>query len=91
MLRYFAKCAKRVSVAETEESDVSDKRQRDGIGGEASVNVTIGGETSVNDTIIGETLVAVAAVDNKPLTDAVSAPCNHAPVLGNAAAPAGTS
>ena len=42
------------------------------IGGEASVDVAIGGETSVT-------------VDNKPLSDAVSAPCNHAAVRGNAA------
>ena len=39
MLHYFAKCAKRVIVTETEESDVPDKRKRDGIDGEASVNV----------------------------------------------------
>ena len=35
-------------VTENEESDVPDKRQHDGIGGEASVNVAIGGEISVN-------------------------------------------
>ena len=29
-----------------EESDFPDKRQRDGIGGEASVDVAIGGETT---------------------------------------------
>ena len=39
MLRYFAKCAKRVSVTKTEKADVPGKRQRDGIGGEASVDV----------------------------------------------------
>ena len=55
MLRYFGKYAKRVSVTEPEESDFPDKRQRDGIGGEASVDVAIGGETSVT-------------VDNKPLS-----------------------
>ena len=73
MLHYFAKCMKRVSVTDTEKSDVPDKRQRDGIGGDASVDVGIGGETSVN----------VAAVDNKPLsapTVAVSVPCNQAAV-----------
>ena len=76
MLRYFGKYAKRVSVTEPEESDFPDKRQHDGIGGEASVDVAIGKETSV-------------AVDNKPLSalsDAVSAPCNQAAVRGNAAA-----
>ena len=31
--------SKRVTVTETEESDVPDKRKRDGIDGEASVNV----------------------------------------------------
>ena len=44
-----------------------DKRQRNGIGGKASVDVAIGGETSVN-------------VEKKPLSalsDAVSAPGNH--------------
>ena len=51
MLRYFAK---RVCVTE---SEVSDKRHRDGIGGEASVNVTIGRETSVT----------VSAVDNESI------------------------
>ena len=52
---------------EPEECDFPDKWQRDGIGGEASVDVAIGGETSVT-------------VDNKPLSallDAVSAPCNQ--------------
>ena len=78
MLRYFGKYAKRVSVTEPEESDFPNKRQRDGIGGDASVDVTIGGETSVT-------------VDNKPLSDAVSAPCNQAAVRGNAAASASTS
>ena len=39
MLRYFGKYAKRVSVTEPEESDFPNKRQRDGIGGETSVNV----------------------------------------------------
>ena len=66
MLRYFTK---RVSVTETEKSDVPDKRQRDGIGREASVDVAIGGERSVT----------VAAVDTKPPsapTVAVSAPYN---------------
>ena len=53
MLRYFAKCAKRVSVTESEESDVPDKRQRGGIGGKASVNdVAIGGETSVTVAVV---------------------------------------
>ena len=47
MLRYFGKYAKRVSVTEPEESDFPDKSQRDGIGGEASVDVAIGGDTSV--------------------------------------------
>ena len=47
MLRYFGKYAKRVSVTEPEESDFPDKQQRDGIGGEASVDVAVGGETSV--------------------------------------------
>ena len=73
MMHYFAKCAKRVSVTETEKSDVPDKQQRDGIGGETSANVAIGGERSVT----------VAAVDTKPLsapTVAVSAPCNQAAV-----------
>ena len=55
MLRYFRKYPKRVSVREPEESNFPDKRQRDGIGGEASVDVAIGGETSVT-------------VDNKPLS-----------------------
>ena len=76
MLRYFGKYAKRVSVTEPKESDFPDKRQRDGIGGEVSVDVAIGKETSV-------------AVDNKPLSalsDAVSAPCTQAAVQGNAAA-----
>ena len=73
MLRYFGKYAKRVSVTEPEESNFPDKRQRDGIGGEASVDVAIGKETSV-------------PVDNKPLSDAVSAPCTQAAVQGNAAA-----
>ena len=54
MLRYFGKYAKRISVTEPEESDFPNRRQRDGIGGEASVDVAIGGETSVT-------------VDNKPL------------------------
>ena len=40
-MRYSGKYAKRVSVTETEESDFPDKRQRDGIGGEASVTVGI--------------------------------------------------
>ena len=40
-------------VTENEESDVPDKRQHDGIGGEASVNVAIGGEISVNVAIGG--------------------------------------
>ena len=78
MLRYFGKYAKRVSVTEPEESDFPDKRQRDGIGGEASVDVAISGEKSVT-------------VDNNPLSallDAVSAPCNQAAVRGNAAASA---
>ena len=71
MLYYFAKCVKRVSVTEIEKSDVPDKLQRDGIGGDASVNVAIGGETSVT----------VAAVDNKPLSaPTVGAPCNQAAV-----------
>ena len=52
MLCYFAKCAKRVSVTEPKESDIPDKRQRNGIGGEASVNVAIGGETSVTVAVI---------------------------------------
>ena len=43
---------KRVSVTEP---DFPNRRQRDGIGGEASVDVAIGGETSVT-------------VDNKPLS-----------------------
>ena len=72
MLRYFGKYEKRVSVTEPEESDFPDKLQRGGIGGEASVDVAIGGETSVT-------------VDNKALSDAVRAPCNHAAVRGNAA------
>ena len=74
---------KRVSVTDTEKSDVPDKRQRDGIGGDASVDVGIGGETSVNVAIGGETSVTIAAVDNKPLsapTVAVSVPCNQAAV-----------
>ena len=81
MLRYFGKYAKRESVTEPEESDFPDKLQRNGIGGEASVDVAIGGETSVN-------------VDNKPLSalsDPVSAPCNQAAVRGNTAASASTS
>ena len=50
---------------ETEESDVPDKRrQHDGIGGEASVNVAIGEETSLNVAIGGETSATIAAVDN---------------------------
>ena len=52
MMRYFTKCAKRVSVTEPEESDVPDKRQHDGIGGEASVNVASGGETSVTVVVV---------------------------------------
>ena len=75
MLRYFGKYTKRVSVTEPEESDFPDKRQRDGIGGEASVDVAIGGKTSVT-------------VDNKPLSDAVCAPCHQAAVRGNDAASA---
>ena len=78
MLRYFGKYTKRVSVTEPNESDFPDKRQRDGIGGEASVDVAIGGETSVT-------------VDNKPLSalsDAVCAPCHQAAVRGNDAASA---
>ena len=75
MLRYFGKYTKRVSVTQPEESDFPDKRQRDGIGGEASVDVAIGGETSVT-------------VDNKPLSDAVCAPCHQAAVRGNDAASA---
>ena len=51
-------------VTETEESDVPDKQQRDGIGGKASVNVAIGGETSLNVAIGRETSVTVAAVAN---------------------------
>ena len=52
-------------VTETEESDEPDKRrQHDGIGGEASVNVAIGGETSATIALLTTTL-------NKPL--AVSA------------------
>ena len=47
MLRYFGKYAKRVSVTEPEESDFPNRRQRDGIGGDASEDVAIGGETSV--------------------------------------------
>ena len=58
MLRYFGKYTKRVSVTEPEESDFPDKRQRDGIGGEVSVDVAIGGEISMS-------------VDNKPLSEAV--------------------
>ena len=52
MMRYFAKCAKRVSVTEPKVSDIPDKRQHNGIGGEASVNVAIGGETSVTVAVI---------------------------------------
>ena len=55
MLRYFGKYAKRISVTEPEESDFPNKRQRDGIGRKASVDVAIGGEASVT-------------VDNKPLS-----------------------
>ena len=45
MLRYFAKCTKRVSsvTVQTKKSNIPDKRLRDGIDGEASVNVAIGG------------------------------------------------
>ena len=50
-------------VTETEESDVPDKRQHDGIDGEVSVNVAIDGETSAT----------VAAVDNNFEQAAVSA------------------
>ena len=39
---------------EPKESDVRDKRQCNGIGGEASVNVAIGGETSVTVAVIGD-------------------------------------
>ena len=81
MLRYFGKYAKRVPVTEPEESNFPDKRQCDGIGREASVDVAIGGETSV-------------AVDYKPLSAlsvVVSAPCNQAAVRGNTAASASTS
>ena len=70
-------------VTETEESDVPDKRQHDGIGGEASVNVAIGretslnvaigGETSLNVAIGGETSATVTAVDNNFEQPAVSA------------------
>ena len=56
MLCYFAKCAKRVAVMETEQYNIPIKRQHDGIGGKASVNVAIGGETSVNVAIGGETM-----------------------------------
>ena len=61
-------------MTEPEESDFPDKRQRDGIGGEASVDVVIGVETSVT-------------IDNKPvsaLLDAVSAPqtCQVYPFAG---------
>ena len=77
MLRYFVKYAKRVSVTEPEESDFPDKRQRDGIGREASVDVAIGKETSV---AVDKPLSATA------LSDAVSAPCTQAAVRGNAAA-----
>ena len=91
LLRYFRKYAKRIglSVTEPEESDFPDKRQRDGIGGEASVEVAIGGETS-------------ATVDNKllsALSDAVTASAHQAAIRiatrlslrGNAAASATTS
>ena len=78
MLRYFGKYAKRISVTEP---DFPDKRQRDGIGREASVDVTIGGETSVT-------------IDNKPLsalTERATRRVNQAAVRGNAAASASTS
>ena len=72
---------------ETEKSDVHDKRQRNGISWEASVDVAIGGETSVNVAISGETSVTVAAVDKKSLsapTVAVSAPWHVTrPQFGN--------
>ena len=67
-------------VTETEESEVPDKRQHDGIGGEASVNVAIGGEPSLNVAIGGEPSLnvaiggeTVAAVDNNVEQAAVSA------------------
>ena len=60
-------------VTKTDESDVSDKQQHDGIGGKASVNVAIGGETSLNVAIGGETSATVAAVDNNFEQAAVSA------------------
>ena len=62
MLRYFVNYAKRVSVTEPEESDFPDKRQRDGIGREASVDVAIGKETSV-------------AIDNKLLSSSGQRGC----------------
>ena len=53
MLRYFAKCAKRVpvTVPKSPTSPIS-LRQRNGIGGEASVNVAIGAETSVTVAVV---------------------------------------
>ena len=44
----FREIRETVSVTELEESDFPDKRQRDGIGGEASVDVAIGGETALD-------------------------------------------
>ena len=41
---------------EPKESDVPDKRQRDGIGGETYVNVGIGGETSVTVAVVDSQL-----------------------------------
>ena len=64
MLRYFAKCTKRVSVTEPKESDVPDKRQRDGIGGEASVTVAVvDSQRTMLRPQFGATLSASGVVD----------------------------
>ena len=85
MLRYFAKCAKRVSVTETEESDIPDKWQRDGIGAEASVDVARRGDISECRYRRGDISVTVAAVDNKLLsapTVAVMQPGRSSEIVG---------
>ena len=87
MLRYFAKCAKRVFVTETEKSDVPDKRQRDGISGEGSVVVAIyrRGDISECHYWWGAISVTVAAVDNKQLsapTVAVMQPGRSSEIVG---------